>query len=74
MEISIISMRVLFSCSDKELQKLREKAMKLGKRHLITQFFDKMILNIMKLYTITVKNITKNSRAHRISFPIYHKL
>ena len=74
MEMSIITMRVFFRCSDKELQKFREKAMKVGKRHLSTQFFDKIILNMMKLYTITVKNITKNSRDHRISFPTYHML
>ena len=31
---------IFFRCSDKELQKSREKAMKLGKRHLITTFLE----------------------------------
>ena len=38
--MSIIAMRIFFRCSDKELQKSRVKVMKLGKKHLITTFWE----------------------------------
>ena len=38
--MSIITMTFFLRCSDKELQKSREKTMKLGKRHLITTFWE----------------------------------
>ena len=37
-----------------------------------SQHFEKMTLNITKPYsTVTVKNVTKSSRDHKISFPTY---
>ena len=39
-----------------------------------SQHFEKMTLNITKPYsTVTVKNVTKSSRDHKISFPIYSR-
>ena len=39
-EMSITTMRNFFRCSDKELQKSRAKPMKLGKKLLITTFYE----------------------------------